>query len=315
LIVFFYSLFSHFIRENRLENQVEVYFCDVGQGDATLIQSGQLQMLVDAGPDATVLDCLEEVMPKGDKKVEIAVLTHADNDHFKGFTSVLNNYLVEEMWVAPFSKESSDFDDFRAALDRQRKHFTRLRIVGQGDNFVVSDSISIQVLWPIVPPFSITETILSDESFPFYVDEKWGNDLSIVLKMTVFNKEILLTGDIEKQVEQALVAADLINKVLVLKVAHHGSKTSTSLPFLKKAQPEIAAISSGEKNQHGHPAQEIITSLEKRGAVIVRTDQLSTFGLLFEKEGGVEMITKEKRGNENSFLGSSMFGMFLLRGL
>lgn len=310
--VLFYSLN---FRKSIVSKQVFIYFCDVGQGDATLIQSGNFQMLVDAGPDSSVLTCLEEYMPWGDKKVEIAVLTHADNDHFKGFTSVLSQYLVGEMWITPYSKDSADFVDFKRALKKQKKHATRVKYVNQGDVFIFLDLFRATVLWPKLEDSEVSETVLSDDENLFFLEDEWGNDLSIVLKLDIFDKEVLLTGDIEKQTEQALVRSDLINKVEVLKVAHHGSKTSTTAHFLAKAQPEIAAVSSGIKNQHGHPASEIIASLEEVGTTILRTDQLSTFGLQFEKGKGIKVLKKRKRGVKNRIARYVMFGMFLLKSL
>ena len=247
-------------------------------------------MLVDAGADGKVLGCLSKHMPIGDVTLEIAVVTHADIDHFKGFNSVFNTYLVGEVWLVSLDKDTTDFTQFKQLLARKLDVGTRLRMLNQGDVFSFKDIVTISVLWPKISAEDSAETILSDANLVLNSKKKWENDLSIVLKVQIFDQVVLLTGDIESGAEQALLAADLISDVEVLKVAHHGSKTSTTDLFLERTQPEIAAVSSGVNNQHGHPTEEIIAKITDVGAIILRTDQLSTFGLLFERGKGIEIL-------------------------
>jgi competence protein ComEC len=275
------------------DESVAMYFCDVGQGDATLIQFGYFQMLIDAGPDEKVLNCLAEKMPFGDIFIEIAVVTHADIDHFKGYKSVLNKYFIGEMWLAEFDKDTTDFTDFKQLLLRKVNQGIKIRLVSQGDVLRIGANVVATVLWPTIEQNNTTETILSDDNLQFGGKEKWENDLSIVLKMDIYDTTVLLTGDIERNTEQALTRDNLIGKVDVLKVAHHGSKTSSTELFLSKTQPEIAAISSGKNNQHGHPAAEVLDAISNSRASVFRTDQLSTFGLLFERGKGIKILKKD----------------------
>jgi competence protein ComEC len=271
--------------------------CDVGQGDAILIQYGSFQLLMDAGQTPQVLECLSRFLPPGDATLEVVVASHADSDHIGGFEAVFNQYQVKEVWLVSLTKKTADFEAFNAALSRKKEQGTRLRYLNQGEFFNLPFNMQAIVLSPQVDPTTnavvkeaFTETTLSDSSEKNEQINEWGNDRSIVLKMLINRVPILLTGDIEINTEQALVAQGLIDKATILKVAHHGSKTSSTVPFLDKAQPEIAAISSGINNKYGHPSPEVIANLEKKGTTILRTDQLSHIVLEISGEGKIKMI-------------------------
>lgn len=272
-------------------------FCDVGQGDATLLKIGNFQILVDAGPSPQVMECLDQFMPPSDQTLEIVVASHGDSDHIKGFEAVFSEYLVKEIWLVPLPKKSADFEAFSAAISRKKGQGSKVRWVNQGDVFLLLQQLSITVLSPRVDQVATdgesvqpAETTLSADLAKSSKEVEWENDRSIVLKVIINGVSILLTGDIEKEAEQALVAQGLISKTTILKVAHHGSKTSSITEFLDKAQPEIATVSSGQNNKYGHPSPEVIANLLAKGTKILRTDQLSHIVLEIREEGTVEEV-------------------------
>ena len=107
-------------------------------------------------------------------------------------------------------------------------------------------------------------------------EEELNNARSIVLSATYDRVNLLLTGDLELDGEKALLQSDLIKEHSILKVGHHGSKTSTSAEFLAALRPELAIISSGKNNSYGHPAPQVLTNLLQATSSILRTDQLGT---------------------------------------
>lgn len=282
--------------DSRLDPDLALFIsCDVGQGDATLIQLGSFQMLVDAGQTSQVLDCLTRFMPKHDHKIEIVVATHADSDHIKGFDAVFIEYLVGEIWIVPLPKKTAEFEAFMLSVSRKIKQGSKVRYVNRGDVFTFGDFIKMVLLSPRVDQTvkkidfeHFTETTLSDSFEQNTENSEWDNDRSIVIKLDIFDVSILLTGDIEKKTEQALLAAGLIDKIYLLKVAHHGSNTSTTVDFLNKAQPEIATVSSGQNNKYGHPSPEVLANLLERGTKILRTDQLSHIVFEISSNGEVK---------------------------
>lgn len=278
-----------------LATQVAFVMCDVGQGDGLLIQHGSFQMVIDGGPDYQVMECLSRHIPIFDTTLELVVASHGDSDHIKGLEAVLSRYQVKEIWIVPLGKDTADFEAFSSGISRKESQGTKVRYVAQGDAFELQPWLQATVLSPQEKLWSlggessgVAETTLSAGLENIKSSMEWENDRSIVLKMIINGRSLLLTGDIEKATEQALVTQGLITRVDVLKVAHHGSKTSTIDAFLAKAQPEIAAISSGKNNKYGHPSPEVIAKLTKNKAKIYRTDQQGDVVLIFTEEGEIK---------------------------
>lgn len=278
-----------------LATRVAFVMCDVGQGDGLLIQHGSFQMVIDGGPDYQIIECLSRHIPLFDTKIELVVASHGDSDHIKGLEAVLSRYQVAEIWIVPLGKKTADFEAFGAAISKENSQGATVRYVAQGDVFELQPWLQATVLSPREELWGgsegiqdLTETTLSADSSTKKNGEEWENDRSIVLKMMINGASLLLTGDIEKATEQALIKQGLISRVDILKVAHHGSKTSTIDAFLAKAQPEIAAISSGKNNKYGHPSPEVIAKLTKNQAKIYRTDQQGDVVLIFSEEGEVK---------------------------
>lgn len=259
--------------------EVKFIFCDVGQGDATLISSGSIQLLVDAGPDESVLRCLGRNIPFWDRTIEYAVMTHTDLDHYGGFSSVLRQYTVNQFFLPAFPEESQQFKDLFALLNRKD---TQLDSLQRADVLSLNTAIELSVLHP-EPVFSEnmqslawwspkSERLLQDVIETQAGEEIDKNESSIVLFLRHGNIDVLLTGDIGAETELTLVERGLLEETKITKIAHHGSKHSTSDTFIKKNRPEVAIISCGLNNQFSHPAAEVLIRLEGIGAAIHRTD-------------------------------------------
>ncbi|MBM3205696.1 MBL fold metallo-hydrolase [Candidatus Shapirobacteria bacterium] len=231
------------------DGNLHLYFCQVGQGDAILVTYRQTQVLIDGGPDQQVLNCLAKHLPFYDRQIEAVFLTHPEEDHFTGLIDVLKRYNVRYFVANSLVKESNAFQVLQQLVSVEKSSVYQ----PQKDDQIKLGQLALVVLWP--PDLKKIKN--SDL-----------NDLSLVLRLDFGDFQALLSGDISSEVEKQLV----LKKVEVLKVAHHGSKFSTSEEFLAKVQPQVAIISVG-KNRFGHPTSEVIQRLQALGIKIFRTDQ------------------------------------------
>lgn len=255
------------------DKKLHLVVCDVGQGDAILVSWQSYQMLVDGGPDQSVLSCLSEKMPFWDRNLEVVVLTHPDSDHVTGLIEVLKRYRVDNLIAGDVAKDSAEFWEFHGlVMDKGIK----VRSLHQGDNLRIGP-VKLNVLWPesstqqLVWKKDRTDLqVLGAQVFP-----KDINETSLVLLANYGDFDFLLAGDIGEKTERHLLKKEGLNQVEVLKVAHHGSKFSSSQDFLNLVSPEMAVISVG-KNWFGHPTREVLEKLEQIKVKIIRTDQQGT---------------------------------------
>lgn len=237
------------------DTALKITVFSVGQGDAILVESGQgLQMLIDGGPDDIVLSKLGQAMPRNDRTIERLVLTHPDADHITGLVEVLRRYDVEMIMMTGVIHPTGGYLAFQ---DELRKRAIPIQIVAGPEEFVFGESL-VRVLYP----FENMEGV-----YPKNV-----NDTSIVLRIIQGEHEILLAGDIEIAVEEALAESGQEISSEILKVGHHGSKTSSSKEFFEAVQPDYAVISVGLDNSFGHPHYSILRRLADFGARVFRTD-------------------------------------------
>jgi len=260
----------------------ELVFCDVGQGDAILIRDGDTEILVDGGPDASVMQCLRDHLPVYDRTIELMVLTHPDADHFTGLTSVLAEYNVKTVWANNIAKASLDYYAFYSELmtDIIAGDLT-IYSPQLGDFQCLTNTVCVEVVSDFreILTSNVFESLLSfgqlsqilSDSLPNSYDY---NDGSIVLNLYFDDISVLLTGDAEEGQELALIRAGLLTDVDVLKAGHHGSKSSTSLPFLQIVQPETSIISCGQNNRYGHPHAQTLDYLVAAGSTVYRTDTM-----------------------------------------
>lgn len=268
-------------------DETKVIFCDVGQGDATLVIDGFTQVLVDAGPDnGSVLQCLAQHLPWFDARLDLFVATHPDLDHIGGAKDVLDRFFVSQLMLVPDAKNTDGFRTFRAAVLREQEMGAQLSFPIQGQYGLIhtcascrSDFLRYSVVSPLEQyslenPYKqdMTETTLSAVIEEHERKIKNYNNRSISLFLNLRGVSVLLTGDMEKDTEYALEATGLLTPTTVLKAAHHGAKTSSTSRFLSKIQPEEMIISVGKNNSFGHPSEEVLDRVRQLDSRIWRTD-------------------------------------------
>lgn len=235
---------------------LRVHFFDIGQGDAIFLElpDGN-QILVDGGPSSDILSKLSKVMPFWDRSLDMVVLTHPHADHLDGLLEVLKRYEVGEILESGVAYSTADYEEWKKLVKEKQ---IRDIVAKQGQVFQAGDDFTLEVLAPI-KDFQVRSV-------------KNVHEADIVLKVIYGRESILLTGDMEKPLEYELVFQPLPLFAQILKVGHHGSKTSSSDGFLEAVKPELAIISAGRKNRYGHPHQEVLDRLQAHGIRVARTD-------------------------------------------
>lgn len=253
------------------DDQLHVSFLDVGEGDAIFIQKGNQQVLIDGGPGPQAIALgLSRRMPFWDRTIDLLVLTHPHSDHLAGLVEVLRRYRVGQVLYPALDYHSPLFDEW-LRLIAERGIKSTVACVGQ--QVALGDGAIMEVLNPLVNPLSGSESDLDNNS--------------IVLHLRDGKVSFLLAADIMRDTEWELVRERADLSSTVLKVAHHGSDTSTTFEFLSVVNPQVTIISCGADNKFGHPNQEVVSRLEEKigRGNIYRTD----------KYGTIEFITDGKR--------------------
>ena len=239
------------------DQRLHIYFLDVGEGDAILLRTpGGRVVLVDGGHDPlTLTSHLGQILPFWQRRIDLVIATHADHDHLAGLIPVVERYRVGRALEPPSMGESSLVTRWHRAL---AEGGTPLGSAYRDMRIDVGPKVHLEVLHPLKEGTASAE---QDD-----------NANSIVLRLVYGSCRVLLTADIEAATEARLLARGDVGPVTVLKVAHHGSGSSTSGPFLVAADPQIAVISVGEDNRFGHPDEEVLARLGSSRAAIYRTD-------------------------------------------
>lgn len=253
------------------DQKLHIVMCDVGQGDAILISTpNQGQILIDGGPDKSVLDCLSQNMPFWDRSLEAVILTHPHADHYFGLIDVVERYHLNGFYTEAVKTNSEGYKLLEAKLAEKNLSAKNLSI---NDNLKDKSGMRIKILWPKLDEIEKVDHNNTDIDL---------NGLSVVALLTYGNFSILLTGDAGENVMNQI--ANEAGDIDVLKLPHHGSRTGVDDNFLKQVKPEVAVISVGEGNRYGHPARESLQLLESNKVKIFRTD----------KNGDIKIITDGK---------------------
>lgn len=239
-----------------------VSFLDVGQGDAIFIESPTgRQVLIDGGPDSSVLRALGEVMGFFDKDIDVVVATHSDADHISGLIDVLERY---DVGTVIRTENESDTPMWHAFEESTEAEEADIRYARRGQTYDLGGGAVLEVLFP-------------DRD----VSDMESNTASIVMRLSYGNTSFLLMGDAPKSIEEYLVLIEGEHlKSDVLKVGHHGSRTSTSELLLAEVRPTYAVISAGRDNRYGHPHLEVTDLLFNYGVKIFNTADEGTVQLI-----------------------------------
>ena len=244
---------------------LRIYFFDVGQGDSIFIRTPEgRDILIDGGPDSTVLQRLGETLPFWDRSIDMVVLTHPHADHIDGLNEVLKRYKVDEV-LEPDLKNPPDNEKYFDSLTQIQD--SKEEKVAKGEIFNLGQDLNLEILYPLT----------------FQEDEKDLNDDSIVMRLNYKGKKFLFTGDATENVEMKIEDQDL--KSDFLKVGHHGSRYSSSQKFLEAVRPTISIISVGQGNSFGHPTQDTLDRLNNVGSRVLRTDKAGTVEVDVENTG------------------------------
>jgi len=240
--------------------QMSLTVFDVGQGDSILAQVGDKQILIDGGPDSTVLERLGNAMPMGDREIDLVILTHPHSDHVNGLAQVLSRYKVDKIMATDVTAPIVSFRTWREKIAQ--------------NNIPVDDPQKIK-----------TERVGDMEYDVLSAGTQAGirgsehdgnsdglNDSSIVGMLKFGSRRFLLMGDATTVVEDKLMAAGDDLKADFLKVGHHGSNYSTSDKFINTVAPQYAATSVGAKNSYGNPAWRVMQLIKNKAIVGYRTD-------------------------------------------
>lgn len=270
LFFIFLAVFDFFVWQSvfvRKQNEnLELYFLDIGQGDSELaILPGGIKVLIDGGPNNKILSELSSILKPTDKYIDLVVMSHPQYDHFAGLIDVLKRYQVGAFIYNGRRGEIAAFNDLEKILKNKN---ISVVVLGEGGKIKYQE-----IIFNILSP--------SKE----FLSSKELNDTTLVMELISDNFKALFTGDIGFNIENYLVEKYNIN-IDVLKVGHHGSKYSSGDEFLKESNPKISVIEVG-KNTYGHPTKNALNRLINIGSQIFRTDQ----------DGAVKLVISDKEIN------------------
>jgi len=239
---------------NLIPKKLEIHFVDVGQGDCTFIETpNKKTILIDGGGslskefDVGKSTLLPYILDRGYIKIDYVFISHFDQDHVGGILTIMDELMVGQVII---SEQKEDSENYQKFLKIVREKKISVKEVEMGDRITIENNLYFDILWP--QEQQITENIL--------------NNNSIVMQLQYLNFSMLFTGDIEEIAEKQIIE-EYKNKLqifnsTILKVGHHGSKTSTKQEFLEKIKPKIALIGVGDNNKFGHPNDEVLKRLQ-----------------------------------------------------
>ncbi len=239
------------------DNSLKVYFLDVGQGDAILIRTPAGQnILIDGGPDNSILEQLNDFLPFWERTIDLMVLTHPHADHVTGLVAVLKHYQVKKAIYTGVVHTAPAYLAWLKELARQK---IPLVLIDRRQTISLAQGGRLKILYP--------EHSLAGQTAANL------NNTSIVIKLEYKQVSFLFTGDIEAEAENELLASGQDLRAQVLKAPHHGSHTSSQLSFLKAVAPQFAVIEVGANNEFGQPSARVLRRCQKLGIKVFRTDQ------------------------------------------
>src|SRR3989338_11487995 len=270
-LLFVITLFLFFQDFKNSSRVLTFAMLDVGQGDALFIESPTgTQVLFDAGPPRKIMSQLARVMSLFDRTIDAIVITNPDQDHIGGFPDILKVYKVGGVFEPGTFNDSKIYQNLEQEI--KDKKIPKI-LAKRGMRLHIGPGAVIDILFP-------------DRDVSLWD----SNDGSIVAKLTYGKTSVMLTGDATAETEKIILEefSSLQLWSTILKVPHHGSRTSSSVAFVKAVSPSYALISDGKDNKYGHPHQDTLDTLTLFGAKIFRTDLLGT--IIVKSDGKSEKI-------------------------
>lgn len=247
------------ISRNSFPNLLRVSFLDIGQGDAIFIEAPNgSQFIIDGGPDNNLLKELGKVMPFFDHTIDGIMVTNDDSDHYSGFIGMLDRYSTAIEFESGTKKESTLFDLYK---DKLSKHGVKQLLAKRGMRIVLDkeSKVYLDIIFPDRDVYNLAT-----------------NDGSIVAKLVYGDTSIMLQGDSPSKIEHYLVGQGVNLKADILKLGHHGSRTSTSEEYVREVDPRYAVAMLGASNHYGFPHKETLSTLNNLSIPFLRTDLMGT---------------------------------------
>lgn len=271
ILFFFNSLAWAVVFDLNKTQFLEVNFFDVGQGDAVFIETpSDYQILIDGGPSSAILNKLGKEMNFWDRTIDLVILTHPEHDHIAGLIEVLKRYNVERILWTGILRDTSEYNEWLRLIENSNVEIAQL---GQR---IITPNIFFEILYPF-------------ENLEGQIVKNTNNN-SIVTRLVFNNNCFVFTGDVYSSVERKITDKQLDLDCEVLKIGHHGSKTSTSKELLENVTPQIAVISAGKDNSYGHPHDKVLEILANYDIRVLRTDQLGDIKIISD---GSSIITMD----------------------
>lgn len=261
--------------------KLRIFFIDVGQGDSTLIITPDKKTVLIDGGGSDSFDVGEKVLllyllDRRILKIDYVLISHFDTDHCGGILTIMEKVKVKNIIISEQAEHSENYERFKKLMIHKR---IRLIEVKKGDKIKIGRYSEFKILFP-------TSRLLSENPL---------NNNSIVAQFNYNNFKMLFTGDIEKLAEQQILKTEKAEiRADILKVAHHGSKTSSIPEFIKAVRPKIALIGVGKNNTFGHPNQQTIKNLENIKCRIYRTDLQGEIIIKIDQKGRMNVKSKLK---------------------
>lgn len=261
--------------------KLRIFFIDVGQGDSTLIITPDKKTVLIDGGGSDSFDVGEKVLlpyllDRRILKIDYVLISHFDTDHCGGILTIMEKVKVKNIIISEQAEHSENYERFKKLMIHKK---IRLIEVKKGDKIKIGRYSEFKILFP-------TSRLLSENPL---------NNNSIVAQFNYNNFKMLFTGDIEKLAEQQILKTEKAEiRADILKVAHHGSKTSSIPEFIKAVRPKIALIGVGKNNTFGHPNQQTIKNLENIKCRIYRTDLQGEIIIKIDQKGRMNVKSKLK---------------------
>ena len=275
VILIIFSNLNYSVIFERAKDELLINFVDVGQGDSTLIRYNGKNILIDGGGSTdTTYNVGENVLlpyllDKKINRIDYIIFSHFDTDHCQGLIYLIGKIKVKN---AILGLQAEDYENYKEFLEEAKKKNVNVIFAQKGDKINIQKNLYFDVIWPS------SKNLITNNSI---------NNNSLVCKLNFYNFSMLFTGDIEKEAEEAIL--NNVLKSTILKVAHHGSNTSTTDEFLEAVSPKIVLIGVGVNNKFNHPSDSTIKKLELKKCQIYRTDQMGEISIRVTKNGNIKI--------------------------